>query len=228
MPDPEKPSAEKTPDYEGVETRQWRRNARQVKVELENGCPRLKKRIQLFCKRFGFKQQDVSCRIETDPMFSAHFAKEPRRTGLHENLAKEWIKQLDLVRDFQSLPKSGENAHFITSDGAIARGMTRPPTKSLDFSWKTGDFIFYATHKYIKEGGGHQDGSFMEVKDAMKLFQNAGANRREVFIAILDGPYFTAKKFSEINRFSRGDGSQPPWSWAIAIGELPDLLKSVI
>lgn len=77
-------SIDRVPDYESIERREWRRNAQQVTRRLADNEPSLAKRIATYIDRFGYDEATVCEKIEHDPMFAAHFAKEPRRTSLHQ------------------------------------------------------------------------------------------------------------------------------------------------
>lgn len=155
-------------------------------------------------------------------MFAAKFSREPRRMNIFEKEAANWIEQLTDVRSFKKLAAYVKNAYYVNGDGCIVKGIKKAPTKSLDFYWETGSYRFYATHKLIRESGGHQDGSFREVRHAMELFQKAGAEDNMVFVAIMDGPYFNDTKMNDLNRFSR---QQEPKSIALNIGKLSNLLR---
>ena len=213
------------PDYEEIEQREWRENANKVVSRLDDGDRNLAKRIQTFLSRFGYPRNQVEEKIRSDRLFASHFALEPRRTGLHENVAAEWIKELDTVTNFETLPKSGRNAFYVTSDGEIRKGMEHPPTKSLDFKWVTGKTLFFATHKYTKESGGNQDSQYKEVRHLLELFQKANISGEIVIVAIVDGPYYTRRRMDDLRRFTR---DRKPMSFAIAIEELPGLLNQFV
>ncbi len=210
------------PDYENIEQREWRRNAGQVVSRLNERDRNLAKRIQTFISRFGFPRNQVEDKIRVDKLFAAHFALEPRRTGLHESVAAEWIKELDTVSEFETLPKSGRNAFYVTSDGEIREGMEHPPTKSLDFKWVTGNTLFFASHKYTKESGGNQDSQYKEVRYMLELFQKGNISGDVAIVAIVDGPYYDSRRMEDLRRFTR---DRKPMSFAISIEDLPSLLN---
>ncbi len=156
-------------------------------------------------------------------MFAAWFAKEPRRTGMHELIAAEWIKTLPTVSAFRTLPKNGADSIYVTSDGNIHMGMIKNrPGKSLDFTWKTRETTCYAMHKYTKEGGGNQDSQFKEMVDLLRHFQSCNERKCALFV-IADGKYYHGKKIAELQNHTR---SQTPKSYAIPIEELPAILKN--
>lgn len=209
------------PDYDKIEQKKWRENAKKVVSRLDNRDRNLAKRIQTFVSRFGYPRNQVEAKIRRDRLFASHFALEPRRTGLHENVAAKWINELDAVSNFETLSKSGKNAYYVTSDGEIRKGMEHPPTKSLDFMWTTGNTLFFATHKYTKESGGNQDSQFKEVRHLLELFQKGNISGDIVLIAIVDGPYYNSRRMDDLRRFTR---ERQPLSFAIPIEELPSLL----
>lgn len=219
MPDPIPPP----PDYEQIERDQWRENALRVPDELASNSNRLLLRIRSFIGRFGFPEQDVRRKVQTDQMFAAHFAKEPRRTGIHERHAGEWIRLLPQVCDFVTLPKGGSQAKYITSDGNIHVGhLTNRPGKSLDFEWRTGPITCYAAHKYTKESGGNQDSQHQEMVKLLRSFQSCHDPDCALFV-IVDGPYYTGPRMTELRHHVR---QTPPRSYAITIAELPAILLS--
>lgn len=181
------------------------------------------KRIYTFIARFGYPMDAVVNKIKTDEMFAAHFTKEPRRTSLHGNLALEWLKETDVIREIEKLPSSGEAAVDVTSDGEIRAGMLNAPSKSLDFRWRSGRHTIYASHKFTKEGGGNQDSQFKEVKRLLEMFQKGRVDRHTALLVIVDGPYFTKKKIDELRRFCR-DVHQP-LSAALPIQDVPGWLE---
>lgn len=149
------------PDYDVIERQMWRDNAQEVLARLDADEPNLLQRIETYVQRFGYTDSQVRSKIRSDPMFAAIFAMEPRRQGLHEKKAAEWLRELPTVREFATLPKSGKNALYVTSDGEVklGRDLQNPPSKSLDFRWRTGDLTCYGMHKFTKVGGGNQTAS---------------------------------------------------------------------
>ncbi len=212
------------PDYDAIERKMWRENAGAVFLRLREKDANILKRIRTFLWRFGFSKEEVQDKIEKDTMFAAHFAKEPRRTGLHEKAAAEWLRNLASVSHFTVLPKRKPRAFYITSDGEIREGMENPPSKSLDFYWRTGKTEFYASHKYTREGGGNQDSQFKEMKDLLRNFQRA-ATKNKVLIIIVDGPYYTDVKMEDLSRFVR---DRSPRSHACHIENVPGVLAEYV
>ena len=214
------------PDYEAIEREQWKDSQREVVQEVRSQTSRLIKRITTFISRFGYPQEDVFNKIENDEMFAAHFAKEPRRTGLHEAIAAAWIKALPWVNNFKVLPKSGDNSFKVTSDGNIVNSLRHLniPGKSLDFMWTTGNKTFYAMHKYTKEGGGNQDSQYQEMVELMKRFLHC-RDEKLVLLIIIDGEYYQTNNSKRLHILQSHQRTQDPRSYALTIGDLPKLLK---
>ena len=212
------------PDYESVELKQWRENADAVPEELESKSERLLTRIMAFVAKFGFKEPEVSEKVKSDVMFAAHFAKEPRRQGLHEIMAADWIKSIPGVDGFRVLPKSGSKAFYVTSDGDIDKGIRGSrPGKSLDFFWKTKGIDCYAMHKYTKEGGGNQDSQFKEMVALLGNFLKCQDTSCVLFV-IADGQYYPGKKMDQLRKYTR---DRAPRSYALPIEELPNILETL-
>ncbi|MCY4611231.1 MAG: hypothetical protein OXC38_06000 [Gammaproteobacteria bacterium] len=212
------------PDYDAEELRAWRRNVQEVENRLKKSEKNLLKRIELFALRFEYGAKVISEKIREDPMFAAHFAKEPRRTGLHEKMAAEWLQNLEQVNEFEVLKKSGKDALYITSDGEIRKGMKNPPSKSLDFRWRTGNTTIYASHKYTRESGGNQDSQYKEMEKLLRQFQSS-SEEACVLLVIVDGPYYKDKKMADLRNNTR---SHPPQSYVTHIEGVPDILNDYV
>ncbi len=209
------------PDYDAIEQQMWRSNAKDVPERLRTNETNLLKRIATFISRFGFSESTVRDKIRSDDMFASHFAIEPRRQSFHEGIAAQWLEELDEIQNFQTLPKSGKRAYYITSDGEVRRGMKPAPSKSLDFTWVTGSTRFYAAHKYTKEGGGNQDSQFNEMRLLLEHFMK-GMATNTVLIVIVDGAYYTPQRMAELHRFIR---TNTPESFALPIQDVPYILS---
>ena len=211
------------PDYEGIELRYWKGNAGEVVERLSKEDDTLLKRVHLFHERFGYSKEEIKDKIKDDPMFAAHFAIEPRRQNIHETIALLWLQQVEGIENCEKLPGSGKNAIYVTSDGEIRPGKEfnkKPPSKSMDFRWKTGDTTFYATHKYTKEGGGNQDSQYKEVKELLDKFLKC-EDESCALVAIVDGAYYTPKKMGELLSRTR---DHSPKSYACQIDGIQDII----
>lgn len=214
------------PDYEAIEREQWRKAPDEVVKEAHRPTDRLLRRIATFISRFGYEEDEVLHKIRQDHMFAANFAKEPRRTGLHEAEAARWIRQLPGVEGFKTLPKKGDDSFKVSSDGNIVSGKEKNlPGKSLDFHWMTGSTDFYAMHKYTKEGGGNQDSQYKEMIDLMKRFLLC--DDRDVALAVIvDGDYYQRGQGKHLKELQRYQRTNRPHSYALSIGQLPKILEA--
>lgn len=164
----------KPPNYDAIEVEMWRENAENVVNSLNEQDTNLLKKIQTYSWRFGYTEQEIQDKIRNDRMFRAWFAKEPRRQGFHELVAGEYLKQFNIITNFEILHKGGDNAEYITSDGHIVDGKNlqdKAIAKSLDFKWVTKGIKCYASHKYTKESGGNQDSQYKEQLNLLRSFQ---------------------------------------------------------
>jgi len=224
------------PDYDSIEQALWKEWCEQVQHEAGSGGPglgygtpptaRLLKRIRTFVFRFAYSEDEVLHKIRSDKMFAANFTKEPRRTGIHENIAAKWLERLPWVSDFEVLPKSGKNSLKVTSDGNIVfdvPGMNYPG-KTLDFRWNTDNTTFYAMHKYTKEGGGNQDSQYQEMVELMQRFMRCRDSQIALMV-IVDGPYYRENEARRLRELQSHQRIQPPMSYALPIGDVPDILE---
>lgn len=212
----------KPPDYDAFEQILWRKQAKEVIDCLDNNDKNILKKIQTYIWRFGYTEEEIKAHIRRNEMFAAWFTKEPRRMKLHETVAADWLSGIDLISDFESLPTGGKNAWYIAIDGDLRQGKKPAGVKSLDFGWTTGQYRVFASHKYTKESGGNQDSQFQEVQAMLRFFQQGAVDDHTVVLAIVDGPYYTPKKMSELHRFER---INKPMSKALHIEEVPSFLK---
>ena len=207
------------PDYDAIEQEMWRENALQVSALLAAGDAGLQKKVETYAYQFGYDMEQVREKIAADRMFAAHFAKQPMRQGMHERKAAEWLRTLDSVRDFRVLPKSGANALYVTSDGAVKRGsdLQAKPSKSLDFRWRTGDTSCYAMHKFTRDSGGSQDSQFKEMRELLQQFLRC-PDETCILLVIVDGPYYDEARMANLRRYAR---SHAPRSYAVHIQDVP-------
>ena len=214
------------PDYDAIEDRYWKLFNREVPLEADRRDKRLLKRIDTFVSRFGYPSEAVLEKIKQDPMFAAHFAKEPRRMGVHEKEAAKWIEALPWVSEFKNLANQGKNAHKVTSDGIIQQLKDvngKLPGKSLDFRWQTGDTTFWAMHKFTREGGGNQDSQFKEMLELLQRFSRSRA-ASICLLVIVDGGYYQANDAKKLRDLQSEQREKPPMSYALPIEEIPELL----
>lgn len=221
------PPRQDPPDYDALEKEMWAVAVKEVKEEAST---RLQKRITLMINRFDFDREEILKKIEEDDMFATYFATEPRRTGVHQKIASEWLEKINEIIDFNVLPSSGENSLKVTSDGEVVlvRETRDLPGKSLDFQWKmrnqNNDIITcYAMHKYTKEGGGNQDSQFKEMQELMKRYQN-NTDPKTALLIIVDGEYYNKKKMQKLD-FGTRKGRH---MYACHIEGVPEKIQKII
>ena len=201
----------------------WRANAREVSEEAESRSERLMKRVELFVWRFGFTVEQVLNQIESDPMFAAWFAKEPRRQSPHEQIAADYLTGFESILNFVRLKQTGQGALYLNRDGEIlARKDFQGdrPSKALDFEWRSPSGVrCLASHKYTKEGGGNQDSQFREQRTLLSNFQSRSTNNTALFV-ICDGPYYTEERMGTLKMQCR---TVAPLSFAVHIEEVPGI-----
>lgn len=210
----------KPPNYEKIEQQMWRDNAQSI----DEKSTYFKRKVSTYVWRFGYSVSAVKNKIRADKMFANWFTKEPRRQGIHEIIAGNWIAKLNMVKDFDKLPTLGNSAIYVNRDGILQTGRKSAGVKSLDFKWTTGSFACYATHKYTKEGGGNQDSQYKEVEETLRRFQNGSEDKKTVLLAIMDGPYYTSSKMQKLVSLTR---KAEPFSYALTIGDVPKVLNQL-
>ena len=206
----------------------WRKNAAAVPSEVETGDSGMMKKIATYCDNFGYAAREVIAKISGDKMFAAHFAKNPGTQGIHEQIAADYLQKISLVGNFEILPRSGKNALFINAQGELLKRKDKSQTsaqdsKSLDFCWKTGGFVCYASHKYTKESGGGQDHQFRDQKRFLENFREHN-NPRAACFAICDGAFYTEEKMQELESVTR---KKPPISFAVHIEDVAENLQKL-
>ena len=212
------------PDYESHVLDLWLENASVVPSLLSESDIHLLKKIETYSDHFKYTSTEIVEKIRNDPMFAAHFAKEPRRQGVHEKLASKWLDEIECVSNFQVLPKSGANALYVDSDGEVRKILQNPKSKSLDFMWTTGKTTCYAMHKYTKQSGGDQDNQFKEMEALLRRFFEC-RDESCILIVIVDGPYYTDNKMASLQTITR---THPPKSYAVHIENVPQILEEYI
>lgn len=216
-------------DFEANERAQNERNLAEVADEIAMRSDRVAKRIAHYSGHFGIPASEYWDALNADPTgpLASTLAKEARRQNIHERATAEYIANMPLVSDFRKLPAKGDNAIYITSDGQFVTGAdlgdASKPSKSIDFAWQTGNITCYAAQKYIKEGGGHQLGSFIEMETLLTNFMPRRNNDTALF-ALVDGAFFTETRLNQLRGLVR---LQSPFSYAVSVNELMPILESL-
>lgn len=176
-------------------------------------------KIVNWSNKYRLHPEYVKKKILTDDLFALNFIKEPGRQNFHENLASDFIKSFDIVKNYKQLAKGGKNAKVIFSGMILnykdaLQSIQKP--KTIDFEWTLSsqsgvEYKCFATHKYTKEAGGSQDNQYADIKNFM---ENALPNKSHhiIFYAICDGDYYQnlnrngKNKIEELNdSFSSGN-----------------------
>ncbi|MBF2735770.1 MAG: hypothetical protein ISN26_06845 [Betaproteobacteria bacterium AqS2] len=214
------------PNYAVLEILEWAKARDAVQGEARASSSRLMRVVNTFSNKFKYPVPEVLEKIYADEMFAAHFAKDPLRTGLHEKEAARWLQSLPWITDFEKLPSGGEKSLKISGDGNIEAAVKGKnlPGKSLDFKWRTSGKTFYAMHKYIKEGGGHQDNQHHEMIELLKRFMQCQTDN-VVLLVIADGAYYQANNKQRLTELRQYVRDKAPRSHALPIDEVPDLLE---
>lgn len=199
-------------DYEKIILE--RQITNQDSVISEFSTKGMKEKIENYAKSSGLNKRFVRMKALSDAAYCYRFAKPSNKQNIYETLAINYIKRFPIIKKAHKLSPSGSNSKFIYN-GKITKYSELPnkegekeekdkPHKSIDFYWQytfLGRTVeFYATHKYTKEAGGSQD---HQKDEAEKFLKNAKMSRDPdlFFFAILDGPYYENKSFSEFKNY---------------------------
>ena len=189
-------------DYEKRIKEMWKENAKEVPSLVKKNDKDTLKQIQTYSDRFDEPSRKVKEKILVDSMFANCFARNPTRQTSHEKIAFEYLsKNKSILRNFCKLPQNGNDAVYLTSDGAFQKyeQCRKKIGKAIDFSWENAGKIFYASHKYTRESGGAQDNQFREQKELLEKFIK-NVNENEFFFAICDGQYYSNKKMQVLKK----------------------------
>lgn len=181
------------PNYKKEYKERVQKNLQNVLKELETKDMKLK--ISNWSNKFGYSFDEIKKKVIDDEIFRCLFAKDPAKQNFYQKLASQYIRSLNIVKNFKVLPAGGKNAIYLTK-GKIFKGesLKKQPkdTKSIDFTWNCKDYIFYASHKYTEKSGGDQDNQYKDIQD----FPNHARDCHEkntIFLAICDGDYYLQK-----------------------------------
>ena len=186
----------KIPNYDKEFKKKIKNNLNEVVSLLTKDEKGMLEKVATFSSRFDFKTKNVKFKIKKDKMFRAHFAKDPGKQNLYQNLAAQYIKNVKGVKNFVSL---GNNAKVISSGAVMSRVQFRQmggvdEAKTLDFEWDYKGCHFFASHKYTKseEGGGAQGNQYKDVQ--MFIRQSLPSTLKNTyFLAICDGNFYNGR-----------------------------------
>lgn len=190
-------------------------------------------KISNWANKFEYTFDEVRGKILEDEMFQCVFIKEPSRQNLYEKLAGKYIESLEIVENFKFLSSGGKDAKYMINGkmfkGCDLEGQAKD-TKSIDFQWTVGNWEFYATHKYTKDGGGAQDNQYEDVQKFLHNTRDCNI-KNTIFLAICDGEYYLAKDSktgdeTKIQRLQRLTDNKT--SFVMQINELKDFLQKYL
>ncbi|WP_299245260.1 hypothetical protein [uncultured Brachyspira sp.] len=180
-------------DYEKKYKEQLNENIKKVIEEIDSDYMNIK--ISKFAEKYDESPESIKKKIIEDEIFRKIFAKEPSKQNFYQNVAAEYIKNIDGVEDFEVLPQGGDKAMYMVS-GNLIQGKSlknkNQNSKSIDFYWRYYKYEVYASHKFIKEEGGAQDNQYQDVQNFLN--DSRDNNLKDTYIiAICDGNYFKSK-----------------------------------
>jgi hypothetical protein len=150
-------------------------------------------------ERLKISIDDILSSIKSDIFIRAHFRKDPTRQSIHENTQIEWIK-LHQYPDAYKLPAAKGGTYFCKNKLQSIHPRPTDATKTLDLHVPSKKV--YGVLKYSTTEGGAQDNQFRDVKhfiQQMNGYLTENPTAEESFVFYLDGPYYTAKKYKELN-----------------------------
>ena len=218
-------------DYKGEYKKQVANNLKQVLSEIESSDMKFK--IENWATKFGYSFDEIKAKNVDDEVFRCVFIKEPGRQSFHQKVASLYIQGLQFVENFKVLPSGGKNAIYLTSgklfDGKTLKAKSKD-IKSIDFTWRTGKIIIYASHKYTGINGGTQDNQYHDIQAFLNHARDCN-DANVIFLAICDGDYYLQKdsktgdetKLKRLERLT--DGKRV---FALNTNQLSQFLKSLI
>ena len=153
------------------------------------------KKIKNFISRYDLEDKQLSIiknKISTDELFAYQFIKDPYKQNFVEKYVSDVIKEIDNVKNFVDHKNA---VNLFLKDGQVIKTKEVGCTKSLDYTFSYKGKTCYCTQKYIRESGGAQDNQCRDVESFLKHAQK-NKYKKELFIAIIDGEYFTEEKIN--------------------------------
>ncbi len=197
----------KIPNYDKEFKKKIKKNLDEVVSLLEKKEKGMLQKIMTFSTNFGFNTKNVKEKIKKYKIVRAHFAKDPGKQNIYQNLAGVYIKNIKGVKGFVCL---GNNDKVVSSGAVMSRREFRAlggvdEAKTIDFEWNYNGKHFYVSHKYTKsERGGGMQGN--QYKDVQLFIRQAGPSRLSdtYFLAICDGDFYNGKDtISNTSRMQR-------------------------
>jgi len=208
-------------DYEGEIKKKRLENIQRVQREARNPQKQLFEKINNFRERHSnsWTNDELIEKIKTDEIFAAVFAVDPAKQNLYENLAADFIRNIDGVENFINLPN--QTKMFVVN-GEIT-SIRSNEVKSIDFTWNVGEYTIYSSHKYTGTGTGTaQKHQYFEQRNFMRNCLDS-KDPHVIFLAICDGPYY--ERFGCIEELN--NDFRTPNSIALTSRDLPRFCESL-
>ncbi|MDR2581219.1 MAG: hypothetical protein LBC85_09540 [Fibromonadaceae bacterium] len=217
-------------NYEAEYKKQLTKDLQEILSSLNT--PEMKLKIQNWAKKFDYPFDTIVEKIKTDPVFRCVFVKDPAKQNLYQKLAANYIERLPNVKNFETLPQGSDKAKYLTNgklfSGKLLNNASKN-TKSIDFTWEVGNYLFYASHKYTKDSGGAQDNQYLDIQNFL-IHARDNNYSKYIFLAICDGEYYLQKD-SQTNsktKIERLKKLTCQNSFVLTIKELGSFLKSYV
>ena len=227
------------PDYPGAFRRMMAANAAEVIPALDKREGWVLEKIANAAERYALPEGEIVAALRECAVLRFYFAKDPKKQGMHENAAAEFVSAIDGVEDFQRGAQQGKNALFITGGEVVAAAKLRALraadkqrtySKSVDFLWTFRGRHFYAYHKFTEaESGGAQGNQGNDVRTFLRESVPNDAPE-SAFVALCDGGFYAAP--NGIVGQSRMEGMRAIAAeakrgnvFAMTTGELPAFLR---
>lgn len=145
----------------------------------------------------GYTVQNIIEKIKTDDCFALYFIKDPNKQNDIEKIIGKELSTTNGINNFVNYPST---IKLFVVNGEITNN--RPITgKSIDYSCTTnkGRQVYF-TQKYTKGNGGAQDNQFQDV---VNFLSNTVGNDECIFVALVNGSYYTEAKMNILKEFER-------------------------
>ncbi len=187
-------------DFETAVCKRRMQNAGEMKRPSVLTSQALVEKVAAFAEKWNLSPETIYAKIQTDWLFSLHFAKDPGRQSIHQKIAADFIsKSLSpLVNDFRTLPSGGNTSKWVCNGGVFSQGElvergVDKTARTIDFEWsveRAGRTLrFYASHKFTGDEGGSQNNQYEDLKKFIDCIRKA-RSQDVFFLAIADGPFY--------------------------------------
>lgn len=195
-------------------------------------------RMNRYAEKNNLAFTDVVRMVADHPAAAAPiFADDPMKQRFHERRSLEYVRELTAhanspVYDLADLPTRGPNAMYLTTQGVrhgdelgrLKRRASSCDANSLVLNPRLGPWSLYHFHKYTQDEGGSQERAFDDVirfaesartysfveGPAHRTMDPTGARYTAVYLAVLDGPFWTASRINDVKRAGRASDQITP------------------